>query len=562
MSKQKTIPLIWNSIHTMVALILLLLFHLFLPQQQILALPTGSNKNDFSYMKSVYNASDLPIEEEYDYIIVGGGTAGCPLAATLSEKYSVLVLERGSVPAAYPQVLSADGLLRFLIQVDDGNTPAQRFKSEDGVANARGRILGGSSMINIGFYSRAEDEFYKESGIQWDMDMVEKAYQWVEETVVFRSDHLSVWQSIAKQALLEAGVGPENGFSLDHIVGTKVGASIFDEDGRRHGAVELLNRGQLANLQIAVHATVERIIFSSDPSGLSARGVLYSDSKGKSHRAHIRDKGEVILSAGSIGSPQLLLLSGVGPDSELSSQQIPIVHPNPYVGKFMADNPRNTINIISPFPLDPSYVQVVGITNDYYIESLSSKVPSSLLPPSTLFPNATFPVDVSVATVGEKIVGPLSTGSLRLASPADVRDNPVVRFNYFEDPVDLARCVSGMRKIGEVLKTESMDRFKLRGLLGGEGFVYFGAPFPVNPSDDLSMEVFCKTTVETFWHYHGGCLVGKVVDGDLRVMGINALRVVDGSTFNRSPGTNPQATVMMMARYMGLKMLQQRSPSK
>lgn len=216
-------------------------------------------------MKSVYNAIDLPAKEIYDYIVIGGGTAGCSLAATLSEEHSVLVLERGNVPAAYPQVLSANGTLSNLIQQDDGKTPAQRFTSEDGVANARGRILGGSSMINIGIYSRAEDEFYRNSGIPWDSDAVRKAYQWVEETVVFHYN-LSVWQSTIKQALLEAGVGPDNGFSLDHIVGTKATGTIFDDKGWRHGAVELLNRGELKNLQIAIEATAERIIFSELPS--------------------------------------------------------------------------------------------------------------------------------------------------------------------------------------------------------------------------------------------------------------------------------------------------------
>ncbi|CAB4262238.1 unnamed protein product [Prunus armeniaca] len=71
----------------------------------------------------------------------------------------------------------------------------------------------------------------------------------------------------------------------------------------------------------------------------------------------------------------------------------------------------------------------------------------------------------------------------------------------------------------------------------------------MNQTDNASFERFCRETTATFWHYHGGCLMGKVVDGDLRVMGINALRVVDGSTFNLSPGTNPQATLMMLGRY-------------
>ena len=67
-------------------------------------------------------------------------------------------------------------------------------------------------------------------------------------------------------------------------------------------------------------------------------------------------------------------------------------------------------------------------------------------------------------------------------------------------------------------------------------------------SSNSLLEDLCRSTVTTWWHYHGGCLVGKVVDGDFRVIGINGLRVVDGSVFNISPGTNPQATIMMLGR--------------
>ena len=78
---------------------------------------------------------------------------------------------------------------------------------------------------------------------------------------------------------------------------------------------------------------------------------------------------------------------------------------------------------------------------------------------------------------------------------------------------------------------------------------YLGPSLPKNYEyDDASMETFCRNTVTTFWHFHGGCVVGKVVDGDFRVIGTNSLRVVDGSTFNTSPGTNPQATIMMIGR--------------
>ncbi|BBG92893.1 hypothetical protein Prudu_000754, partial [Prunus dulcis] len=88
--------------------------------------------------------------------------------------------------------------------------------------------------------------------------------------------------------------------------------------------------------------------------GLTATGVIYKDSNGTPHQAFVRSKGEVIVSAGTIGTPQLLLLSGVGPESYLSSLNIPVVLSHPYVGQFLHDNPRNFINILPPNPIEPT----------------------------------------------------------------------------------------------------------------------------------------------------------------------------------------------------------------
>ncbi|XP_062079096.1 (R)-mandelonitrile lyase 4-like [Humulus lupulus] len=524
----------------MAPLLLLLLLSLLSFHHQFQVLQ--AQDHDFSYMKSVHNASEMgSVEEEYDYIVIGGGTAGCPLAATLSENYSVLVLERGNAPQSHPSVLTTAGFFSDLLSSkDDGTTPFQRFTSEDGVGNARGRVLGGSSMVNGGFYSRGDDEFFAKSGVEWDMGMVEKAYEWVEESVVSRPG-LDVWQSASREALVEAGVAPDNGFGLDHKIGTKTSGSTFDRFGRRHGAVELLSRGNLERLRVVVQATVHRIIFSTKTSSStkapSAIGVIYTDSKGKSHKAFVGHKGEIILSAGAIGSPQLLLLSGIGPQNS---------HPN--VGKFMADNPSNTISLILPnSSMESSTIKVVGITNDYFIE------------PTLFHIQLNASTNLSLGIIAEKIPGPLSSGSLWLSSSTDAKAAPHVRFNYFANPIDLSRCVMAMKKIGDMLKTDAMDQFKHKSSDDDEGeFLFSGSSLPSNNNNQSEWESFCRTTVTTIWHYHGGCNVGKVVDGDFRVMGITSLRVVDGSTFNLSPGTNPQATLMMLGRYVGLKMLEER----
>lgn len=152
----------------------------------------------------------------------------------------------------------------------------------------------------------------------------------------------------------------------------------------------------------------------------------------------------------------------------------------------------------------------------------------------------------------EKVSGPFSTGYLELQS-SDPNDNPIVTFNYFQDPRDLDKCVQGMEIIRKVVESGPAS-----------GFQYPFTPFrtlmnlmlaiPTNLrtrhlfTSTFSMEQFCRDTVMTIWHYHGGCQVNRVVDGEYKVMGVDGLRVVDGSTFHISPGANPQATVMMLGR--------------
>uniref|UniRef100_A0A7N0V5W9 Glucose-methanol-choline oxidoreductase N-terminal domain-containing protein n=1 Tax=Kalanchoe fedtschenkoi TaxID=63787 RepID=A0A7N0V5W9_KALFE len=528
----------------------------------------SENAPNYSFMKE---ATAAPRSSTYDYIVIGGGTAGCPLAATLSQNATVLLLERGGSPYGNPNITNLGAFGAALADLSP-NSPSQRFVSEDGVANARARVLGGGSCLNAGFYTRAAPYYVRQVG--WDGRLVNESYAWVEEKVAFRPP-MRQWQTAVRDALLEAGVEPFNGFTYDHVYGTKIGGSIFDREGRRHTAADLLEYADPAGVTVLLHATVHRIFFSSKDNGRRrANGVAFKDASGGEHRAYLKrgSKNEIVVSAGALGSPQLLMLSGVGPAAQLRAHNIPLVLDMPMVGQYMADNPMNAIYVPSPVPVEVSLIQVVGITRfGSYIEAASGESFTGSSAPrrfglfvsqnALVSINTTMDAPLRGGYLLEKIMGPVSTGHLALRS-RNPDDNPSVTFNYFKSPEDLRRCVQGIRTIEKLIQSKAFSPFKFN-YLTVPLLINMTLRFPVNdlPKHDnasTSLEQFCRDTVMTIWHYHGGCLVGKVVDRDYKVLGVDALRVIDGSTFNYSPGTNPQATVMMLGRYMGVKMLSER----
>lgn len=151
----------------------------------------------------------------------------------------------------------------------------------------------------------------------------------------------------------------------------------------------------------------------------------------------------------------------------------------------------------------------------------------------------------------EKIRGPFSTGYLELNS-TDLNDNPIVTFNYFEDKRDLQRCVRGIEIVREVIESGPVSEFR-HPSFSFQSLIELMALIPNNlrtrhVTGSYSVEQFCNETLTTMYHYHGGCQVNGVVDGDYKVIGADALRVIDGSTLFQSPGANPQATLMMLGR--------------
>ncbi|XP_057798511.1 protein HOTHEAD-like [Salvia miltiorrhiza] len=533
----------------------------------------SSSAEKAPYESFAKNAMLAPAINYYDYIIIGGGTAGCPLSATLSVAAKVLLLERGGLPYDNPNVTNAKNYPKVV----KDTSASQMFVSTDGVFNHRGRVLGGCSAINSGFYTHASCEYVREAG--WDPQLVNESYEWVDRKVAFRP-WLLPWQAAVRDGLLESGVSPDNGFTYDHLQGTKIGGTTFDENGVRHSAADLLEYAHPANITIYLHGLVHQILFRTQSGQRpKAYGVVFKDSEGKTHEAYLNSgpTNEIIVSAGAVGSPQLLMLSGIGPAQTLRALGISIVLDQPMVGQGMADNPRNNLIIPLRKPIDRSLVQVAGISDNVgnYIETYSGYIEAYSLQQYANATNQsmewlTIPSKQSIneseaGVLLEKIMGPLSTGHMELQS-MDPNENPKVTFNYFKDPKDLERCVEGMEMIKKVVESAAISELG-RHNTSFEALMELMLSLPINmrkkhPNATHSLEQFCMDTVVTIWHYHGGCHVDRVIDRDHKVIGVDALRVVDGSTFYDSPGANPQATVMMLGRYMGYKILQQRNSEK
>eukprot|EP00253_Pinus_taeda_P011264 PITA_11264 len=524
---------------------LLLLFIMLMMLSSISSHQAATTPSGFLFVFMTIDA-EKAATRKYDYIVLGGGTAGCPLAATLSTKYSVLVVERGGSPYGDPEIENADAVGKPLAETDNYTSIAQTFISEDGVSNVRARVLGGGTTINAGFYSRAGSEYVRNVG--WDERLVEESYEWVEKQNAFRPHQLSPWSLAIRDGLLEAGVLPCNGYTLDHLDGTKISASTFDSKGKRHTAADLLRSANPDNIVVLLNATVSRILFEEAMDSSSrkprASGVEFMDRHGRSYQAFLNEtssSGEVILTAGALGSPQLLLLIGIGPSKHLKEFNIPLVLDAPMVGQRVQDNPRASVDWLS----HQFYtIQVVGIlkASQNYIESLSTFVNGTL----SFNKN-----NVYREIIFEKLAFPLSRGQLRLRS-TDPRDNPSVRYNYYSHPLDLKRCMHGVRVIDKLLNSPSLHRFNANST---HDFNFTGQPLPKNMSDDAAVAQICRDTLNTVWHFHGGCEVGFVVNQKYQVNGVEGLRIVDASTFTNGPGTNPQATTMMLGRYVGMNII-------
>jgi len=168
----------------------------------------------------------------------------------------------------------------------------------------------------------------------------------------------------------------------------------------------------------------------------------------------------------------------------------------------MADNPRTQISLLVPFQLADVGVRVAGITKEgSIIESVSGVAPFSSPVSTILFPYPYAPLNLSVITIVAKFSKLVSIGILDLNSNSDVTVTPKVSFNYYSSSEDLQQCANAVNIFNKMLRTQAMEPYKFSDQDGGKYFQFIGFSLPENPSNEESVEAFCRNTLQTIWHY-------------------------------------------------------------
>ena len=504
---------------------------------------------------------------KYDHIVVGGGTAGCIVAARLSEDpaCSVLLLEAGP---DFPDFALLPDMLRqgwgsANLEARAADSPYNwAFTGQatpdqlEPMPVPRGRVMGGSSAINGQTFIRGAPEDFDTweawgnhgwsylDCLPWFRRLENDAdfhddFHGTDGPVPVRHHARESWPPL-QEAFFRAATSAGYPYHPDVNNPEATGVSLRAEnniDGVRWSmalAYIDLARHRL-NLTVRPNVQVNRIVLDNGVNGNRAVGVEVDSGD----ETFVVEGGEIILCAGAVASPQLLMLSGLGPAGQLQPLGIPVAVDLPGVGRNMRDHPNVTVRfqVRDDVPEDPIAMRALRLR---YTATNSATPNDMILSPASL--NTVVRDNNPAHTVNCGLYLAAGKGELWLTS-ADPKASPSMDYHYLEDPWDLERLREAVHLC-------------LRLLRGPEYAPYIEevlAPTPADLETDEALNGWLKRNVSTSYHISGTCKMGPaddpmaVVDQQLRVRGVSNLRIADASIMPDVVRANTNVTTMMIA---------------
>ncbi len=511
---------------------------------------------------------------DYDYIIIGAGTAGCVLANRLSENGNdrVLLLEAGGpdkqeeihIPAGFSKLFKTDADWQYYTEPE-----AQLHNRR--IFWPRGKVLGGSGSINAMIYIRGHawdyDQWVKLGNTSWGYDDLLPYFKKSEDQMrganpfhgvdglmhVTDPTHPNRLSLAFVESCVQAGFRKNNDFNGEELAGFGLYQVTQDKNARVSTAVAFLKPAQKRkNLTVATFAHVQKINISQQ----KATSVIFIQ-KEKEHIVTVNK--EVVLCGGAINSPQLLMLSGIGPAEHLQEMGIPVVQDVPGVGQNLQDHLAVPVAYACNQPVSMAGAESfknklkyklgkrgpltsnIGEAGGFFKTDASASIPDMQLifAPVYYLDHGFHVPDGHGFTIVPILLRPKSRGKVILKT-ADPMQHPQIYANYGNDPQDIEKMIAGIKIARTIAQTAALTTY--------EESEY--APEKGMQTDD-ALRDYVREKAFTLYHPVGSCKMGvdalSVVNPQLQVRGITGLRVADASIMPQIISGNTNAPTVMIA---------------